>query len=290
MVAKKTILAGVIGYPVAHSLSPAMHNAAFASSGIDWRYVPIRVRPDRLRDIVLGLPDKGFQGWNVTIPHKENVIPLLDDVSPEAARIGAVNTVTYKDGKLWGENTDWSGFLNAVEELGFDPAGCNAIILGSGGAARAIAYALASRSATILMASRNSVAGAAVAKQIRQDFPRASIDWTHEKQLPRMNARCDLLVNATPLGMTPNVESSPWPDEIPFPSCSLVYDTVYNPPETRLMEQASSRGIKSVNGLGMLIHQAALSFTIWTGISPPVHVMRKAISYGNENVEVSHSG
>jgi len=290
MVAKQAILTGVIGYPVAHSLSPAMHNAAFDFLGMNWRYVPLRVRPEKLRDTVVGLSLKGFRGLNVTIPHKENVIPLLDEISPEAARIGAVNTITARDAKLSGENTDWSGFLNALEELGLDPAGCNAIILGSGGAARAIAYALASRSARIVMASRNSAAGAGVAKQVRRVFPRASIAWTHTQALRGLSARCDLLINATPLGMSPCVEASPWPDEIPFPSCSLVYDTVYNPPWTRLMEQASHRGIKSANGLGMLVHQAALSFSIWTGVPAPIDVMRKAISYGGDNVAISHCG
>ncbi|MBI4963756.1 MAG: shikimate dehydrogenase [Desulfomonile tiedjei] len=290
MVAKDTIRAGVIGYPVAHSLSPAMHNAAFDSLGMNWRYVPIRVRPERLRDIVLGLESKAFRGINVTIPHKENVIPLLDKVSPEVTRIGAVNTVTLKDGKLSGENTDWSGFLAALEELNFDPAGCNALILGSGGAARAIAYALASCSARILMSSRNRAAGDDVAKQVRRAFPRASITWAHNQALRGMSIRCDLLVNATPVGMSPRGEFSPWPDEVPLPQCSFVYDTVYNPSRTRLMEQASSRGMKCANGLSMLVHQAALSFSIWTGRSAPIDVMRKAISYGDENVAVSHCG
>jgi shikimate dehydrogenase len=123
MVAQKTTLTGVIGYPVAHSLSPVMHNAAFASLGMDWKYVPLRVSPERLREAVLSLVAKGFLGLNVTIPHKETVIPLLDKVSLEAARIGAVNAITVETGHLCGENTDWSGFLNALEELGFDPAG-----------------------------------------------------------------------------------------------------------------------------------------------------------------------
>lgn len=290
MVAKSQTLAGIIGYPVAHSLSPAMHNAAFDFLGMDWRYVPMRVSPERLRDVLLSLESKAFRGINVTIPHKENVLPLLNGVSPEAARIGAVNTITVKDGKLFGENTDWSGFLHALDELGFDPSGCNAVILGSGGAARAVAYALASRSARILMASRNSAAGAGVVKQLREAFPRLSIAWTHEHELRGMNSSCDLLVNATPLGMSPHPESSPWPDGVPFPLCSLVYDTVYNPPMTRLMEQSFGRGVKSANGLGMLVHQAAISFNIWTGRSAPLNVMRKAVSHGEDNVEISNRG
>ena len=276
MLTGKTVTAGVIWYPVGHSLSPAMHNAAFQALGMDWIYVPLPVRPERLEQALRGLSALGFRGVNITIPHKERVVPFLDRLSAEASSIGSVNTVTLENDLLLGDNTDWSGFLAHLEEIGFDPDGCEAVILGSGGAARAIAYALLKRGATLRVSGRNAKAAGFLVRQLRVLFPASSVQDVPMETVGREGEPIDLLVNTTPVGMAPNAEDSPWPDNVAFPKCRWVYDLVYNPARTRFMQQAALTGAKAMNGLGMLVHQAAAAFRIWTGRDAPVAVMRDA--------------
>lgn len=278
MVSGTTTLVGIIGDPVGHSLSPLMHNAAFRSLGMDWLYVPLPVKRQNVSEALKGLFALGFRGANVTVPHKETAMPFLHELSDDAARIAAVNTVVIQpDGRLVGDNTDWRGFLNDLQDARFDPAGCEALILGSGGSARAVGYGLARSGARITISSRNSSATEILAHDLARLFPvhapvARSMDW-----LAVPGVKVDLIVNTTPLGMSPNSQASPWPEELNLPACKLVYDLVYNPPVTRLMELARNQGVETLNGLGMLVHQAAIAFEIWTGATAPIEIMKQAV-------------
>jgi len=279
MVTGTTRLVGIIGNPVAHSLSPVMHNAAFRSLGMDWLYVPLLVESHNLANAIKGLPALGFQAANVTVPYKEKVIPFLDRISTAASEIGAVNTVTIEPGGvLAGENTDWTGFLSHLSEIGFGPAGCTAVILGSGGSARAVSYALASKGAKVVVCGRNAETSAALVESLRKlgckEIPET---WSLQK-VQEPSCDVDMIINTTPLGMVPQIDSSPWPEAAPFPKCRLAYDLVYNPPRTRFVEQALATGIKTTNGLGMLVHQAGIAFSLWTGKTAPLDVMKQAIA------------
>ncbi len=276
MVKGTTKLVGVMGNPVAHSLSPAMHNAAFNKLGLDWVYVPLLVEPDKVGAAVKGLSPLTFKGANVTVPLKEKVIPFLDRLSPAACCIGAVNTITVKEnGELIGSNTDWLGFLKHLEEIGFEAKGAKALILGSGGSSRAVVYALSTLGVEIRIAARNLRKAQAMADELSHNIMEARISIISTDSLGDVDG-VDLLVNTTPVGMSPLPELCPWPDGLPLPSCELIYDLIYNPKVTRLMIKADTQNIKAENGLGMLVHQAALSFELWTGVMPPIEAMRKA--------------
>lgn len=275
MVKGTTKLVGVLGWPVEHSLSPALHNAAFSALNLDWTYVPLPVSPADLRDALNGLRALGFRGANVTVPHKEKVLPLLDELSPEAVRIGAVNTIIARDGRLYGDNSDASGFLDALEDIPFDPAGCHALILGSGGSARAIAHGLLQRNARITLCGRNSSSVGALAEHLGSTASAAKVGTLCPEDIARANGRLDLIVNTTPAGMHPCVQESPWPHGAAMPRCKLVYDLVYHPSTTRFMQSARAQGIRAENGFGMLVHQAARSFSLWTGLSAPVDIMKQ---------------
>jgi len=276
MVTGSTTLVGIIGFPVGHSLSPAMHNAAFRALEMDWIYVPLPVNPGRLDRAVQGLLSLGFRGANVTVPYKEKVIPYLDHVSEHAARIGAVNTITVEDGLLVGDNTDWRGFLDDIEEMGIDPSGRHAVILGSGGASRSVAYALATRGSDVTICGRNRKTTEALVNDLRNLFAGTEITSAALETFADSPTPTDILVNTTPVGMSPVTGCSPWPESIAFPRCELAYDLIYNPGTTRFMEQAAKAGARAVNGLGMLVRQAGGSFGIWTGTPPPLEVMRRA--------------
>ncbi|MGB6066722.1 MAG: shikimate dehydrogenase [Desulfomonilaceae bacterium] len=279
MVTGATQLVGIIGNPVAHSLSPAMHNAAFQSLGMDWLYVPLPVAPHNLAEAIRGLPALGFRAVNVTVPYKERVVPFLDKVSADASAIGAVNTITVRsDGSLTGENTDWAGFLCHLKEIGFDPSGCTAVILGSGGSARAVAYALVSNGAKVAVCSRNAETAGAIVERLTKPGLKGFIEtWTLQR-LQELDHDVDLIVNTTPLGMAPRIDYSPWPEGTSFPKCRMVYDLVYNPSRTRFMEQAHDAGVEATNGLGMLVHQAAIAFSLWTDKPAPLAVMKQAVA------------
>lgn len=270
---------GIIGNPVAHSLSPAMHNAAFESLGMDWVYVPLPVAPESLGESVKALRSLGFRGANVTTPYKEDVIGFLDGLSPEASRIKAVNTIVLaKDGRLEGHNTDGTGFINHLREIGFAVSGMKALILGSGGTARAIGYSLASSGAQVIVCSRNSKTARALVEDLHGLVSAASVTYAPIDRLRELNGSVDTVINATPLGMGAHCNLTPWPDTIPFLRCELAYDLVYHPPVTRFMEQAKADGTKVENGLGMLVHQGAIAFEIWTGRTAPLDIMKQAVT------------
>jgi shikimate dehydrogenase len=275
-----TKIVGIMGHPVGHTLSPTMQNAAFAAAGLDYCYLPFDTPPERLPAAVEGLRAVGVRGFNVTIPHKETIVPLLDRLTDEAKRIGAVNAV-QADGDLFvGHNTDGKGFLRSLmEEGGIDPRGVRVLILGAGGAARAVAFALADAGAgSIRIANRTAERGKTLAEALRaalKGSPIQVIPWQRDPEIWEESlAEADLLVNATSVGM--GSDSSPVPAKAIHPKL-VVCDLVYRPLETSLLKAARSRGAKALSGLGMLLYQGTLSFEIWTERPAPVSVMREAL-------------
>lgn len=274
----QTKLVGLIGYPVEHSLSPAMHNSAFAALSLNWRYVPLPVLPERLGEAVAGLRAMSFVGANVTVPHKEAVMSYLDEVTPEAQAIGAVNTIVVREGRSIGHNTDWRGFLTALSEDGFDPQGKRAVVLGAGGAARAVVYALAQAGAQVTVLNRTPARAEDLVQDFSPLFPSSSLLPTPltPQALEERTAEAHLFVNTTPVGMWPEVDKSIWPEDLAFPGHLTVFDLVYNPRQTKLLRQARAAGAKAVGGLGMLVHQGAVAFELWTGEKATVETMYEA--------------
>ena len=282
MIDGRTQLAGIIGWPVSHSFSPAMHNAAAAALNLNVVYVPLPVHPDRLADGLRGLVALGYRGANITVPHKQAVMPLLDHVEPTARAIRAVNTIVIQDGQLAGHNTDWSGFLADLAAHGVTLEGRQCLVLGAGGAARAVAYGLLLGGAELTVAARRPEQAVGLAADLAGTFtsnPSIRAIPLREVEAIAMNGDSPLIVNTTPLGMAgEHAGASPWPEGLPFPSGAFVYDLVYNPARTRLLGQAEAAGCRTANGLGMLVGQAAEAFTLFTGRAPDRNVMRQAIA------------
>jgi shikimate dehydrogenase len=276
----KTQLIGLIGWPVSHSFSPAMHNAAAQALGLNWVYLPLPVAPEQVATAVSGLSSLGFRGVNITVPHKQAVMPLLDELEAGAKAIGAVNTIVVQaNGRLVGHNTDWSGFLADLAMHNIPVDGRDCLILGAGGSARAVAYGLAQSGARLHILARRLAQADQVIEDLRPYHPHATFSSQPITQLAQTAAalHTPLIINSTPLGMTPNKTSSPWPANIPFPKNATVYDLIYNPRQTQLMQQAEKAGCRAVNGLGMLVQQGAKAFALWTGVEPDTAVMAAAI-------------
>ena len=272
----------MIGWPVAHSLSPAIHNAAARALGLDLVYVPLPVLPELVGEAVRGLAALGFLGANVTVPHKQAVMPFLDELDATALAIGAVNTiqVVQADGlSLRGANTDAAGLIADLQEHGVVVEDRDTLILGAGGAARAAAFALAQQGGRIHLLARREEQAAGVATALQPHLAREVVFPHHSDELTRLVGRVQapLIVNATPLGMEPNAAASPWPGDLAFPAGSFVYDMVYQPRETKLLSQARTEGCPGANGLGMLLQQGALAFELWMGVRPDIAAMRQAL-------------
>lgn len=278
MIGGKTQVLGVIGHPVGHTSSPAMQNAAIAALGLDYVYAAFPVRPEELGQAIAGIRALNFRGLNVTVPHKVGVMPLLDEISPEARAIGAVNTIDHREGRLVGHNTDAFGVMQSLRlDGGLETLPARVALLGAGGAARAILYGLLQRPEVerIDLFNRTPEKAAALAADLDPEGRRVcpgALDGRAGALLHQVG----LLINATAIGMYPHPDASPLPD----PSClhagMVVLDIVYNPLETLLLRQARQAGARGVDGLGMLARQGARAFEIWTGVEPPVEVMRAA--------------
>ncbi|MBI3596575.1 MAG: shikimate dehydrogenase [Nitrospirae bacterium] len=270
---------GIIGYPIRHSLSPLMHNAAFEALDMDYCYIPLAVEPRRMRSAVDALQWLGFRGFNVTIPHKQRIMAFMDRLTPEAKLIGAVNTVEIQRDRLIGHNTDGRGFLGALrEETGRSVAGLRVLLLGAGGAARAVAFQLALDGVrTLLIANRSSERAQGLARNLRRSSVQCSVSvlpWA-EEALKTGAQQSDIIINATSVGMNP--ADPPLLSSTILRPHHVVCDLIYKPPMTALLKQAQKAGAMTISGLGMLVHQGALSFEIWTGRRPPVDVMREAL-------------
>jgi shikimate dehydrogenase len=266
---------GLIGWPVAHSLSPVMQDAAFAACGLAWRYELWPVPAEALAITVAGLRRGVIAGANVTVPHKTAVLPLLDELSAAAQRLGAVNTIVHADGRLIGHNTDVTGFWAALEAAGELPSGSHAVILGAGGAARAVYWALHEHAIPTTVLARN--VGAAAALLTLTDNGDGQAGTLDSITLRLALEGATLLVNTTSAGMWPHADESPLPPGVTLPPDLLVYDLVYRPRRTRLLAQAAAAGCRTLDGLGMLLHQGAASFELWTGQRAPLAVMRAAL-------------
>jgi len=263
MIDAATAVFGILGRPVRHSLSPAMHNAAFAARGLNAVYVAFEVRD--LPRAVEGLRGLRISGVSVTIPFKEEIMPLLDDVDARARGIGAVNTVIHREGRLVGTNTDWEGAARALGDK-IELTGQHTLLLGAGGAGRAIIYALQQAGGRVSVTDPDTARAAALAR-----------DFGVESVAPGDLNRCPatILINASPVGMTPQTEDIPFPPE-ELGRFAVVMDIVYSPLETRLLREARGRGAATIDGLQMLIYQGARQFELFTGQPAPVEVMRRA--------------
>jgi shikimate dehydrogenase len=269
---------GLIGYPLGHSLSPRIHEAALMSCGLEGSYSVFPIPPNDqkgLKDLLELVRQGEIKGLNVTIPHKQNVIPFLDDLTPTAKSIGAVNTIYMRENRLIGENTDAPGFLADLKRFLTTETRSHgelrAFVLGAGGSARAVVYALLNDGWNVSLAARRIEQAQQLTSAFSNyQFPITICDLT---KLQSPIANLSLIVNTTPVGMTPNIEGSPWPENLPFPPRAAIYDLVYNPQETKLIRDARAQWLSATTGLGMLIEQAALAFEIWTGHCPSREVM-----------------
>lgn len=288
-------LLGLIGWPVEHSLSPAMHNAALAALGIPWVYTLLPVSPGAVGDAVRGLRALGFVGANVTVPHKQAVIPFLDRLTPAADAIGAVNTISLMPAdpsqpmldtaqpnvlewpQLVGDNTDAHGFLADLAAHGVDVSGQRALVIGAGGASRAVGYALASAGCAMVILNRSPARTHAVAAMVEQVWPGQRVTCGRfPDDIARWAAWADLVVNSTSLGMWPAGEGLPWDPDVPFRPGQVVYDLVYAPRPTVFLRRAAADGAMPIDGLGMLVEQGAAALAQWTGREPSRAVMRQA--------------
>ena len=265
----KTELYGIIGNPVRHSLSPVMHNAGFATLGMNWVYVPMEVSD--IEQGIGGLRALGFRGVSVTVPHKEAVLPFLDEIDPVAERIGAVNTLVFRREQdqrviLRGLNTDWLGANTALAEK-ISLQRSRVLVIGAGGSAKAVSFGLVEAGAEVIIANRTTESGRALA------------DWLGCSFVPLdevAGVSADVLINTTSVGMEPDNEGIAVPPAI-LPGFSVVMDIVYAPLETRLLREARAAGCRTVDGLAMLLYQGAAQFRIWTGGRPPQLIMRSAL-------------
>lgn len=264
MIDGATRVFGICGRPVRHSLSPAMHNAAFAAMGINAVYVAFEVRD--LPRAVEGLRGLDIGGVSVTIPFKEDIIALLDKVDDRARAIGAVNTVVNREGRLWGTNTDWEGAARALQDQ-IELAGKHALLLGAGGAGRSLVYAVQQAGGRVTVADPDTAKTAALAREF-------GVEVAGPADLGRIPAT--VLINASPVGMAPRVEDIPLPPE-DLGRFAVVMDMVYSPLETRLLREARARGAVVIDGLAMLVYQGARQFELFTGQTAPVAVMRRAV-------------
>lgn len=274
----ETRVLGVIGHPVGHTSSPAMHNAAIAALGLDYVYVAFPVRPEDLGQALAGIRALQIRGLNVTVPHKVGVMALLDEISPEARTIGAVNTIDHSEGRLIGHNTDAFGVMQSLRlDGGLEKLPLRVALLGAGGAARAILYGLLQCPEVENVALLNRTADRAEALAAALDPEgRRVVPGTLDEHSGKVVGQAGLLINSTSMGMHPHPDASPLPDPTCLHPGMVVLDIVYNPLETLLLRQARQAGARPVDGLGMLARQGARAFAIWTGMEPPVEAMRAA--------------
>jgi shikimate dehydrogenase len=271
----KTRMIGLLGYPLEHSFSPAIQNAAFDYMGINKIYLPIEVAPGNLGDVIKGISKMNFDGFNVTIPHKIPILKYLDEIDDLARLIGAVNVVTVNNGVLKGYNTDGSGFITSLEkETGTSVNEKNIFILGSGGASRAISMTLAMKGAKrITICNRTYEKAVALSEDINEKIRICSDSVAMEfNKMKEALEKADILINTTSVGMFPHTEQTPIDQQL-LKRRLIVCDIVYNPVRTRLLREAEKKGCKTLSGIGMLIFQGAESFKLWTGKEAPIEKM-----------------
>ena len=268
---------GIIGYPIAHTLSPAMQMAAINAAGLDYSYIAIPIQKGKLILAVDGLRALGFRGWNVTIPLKSTITQVLDSLDTDAKIIGAVNTVVNDGGRLTGYNTDVTGFVKALNEVEFMPDECNAVVLGAGGAARAVLWGLYKRNVGhVAVGVRNPDKYKSIVEDFKV-FENIEIFHWESEEFREQLEQADILINTTPLGMMPDIDEMPPVDISLLPEGALVYDIIYTPAKTKLMAKAEELGYPTLNGMTMLLYQGVEAFRLFTGVEPDEKVMLKAL-------------
>lgn len=267
----------IIGHPISHSLSPLMHNSAFQALSLPYLYAMYDIGPEDLSKAAQDLKTLGFLGYNVTIPHKQAIIPFLDGVDENAKAIGAVNTVAILNNRAVGYNTDVLGVVRALEPFKGRFAGKPALVLGAGGAARAAVFALHTflNVSDITIAARSKEKASSMAEDFK--IKNARIVNFEQEEINSSVSRCSLIVNTTPIGMHPLVDASPLFDDAPLKSGHVVFDLIYRPLETKLLRHANAAGATVVGGLEVLIQQGAAAFEMWTGKKMPVDSVRKVV-------------
>jgi shikimate dehydrogenase len=269
----QTQVVGIVGWPIAHSKSPAMHNAAFSHLGLNFVYVPFPVnKREHLPEAIKGLRAAGLRGVNVTVPYKEDLLSLCDEVSKDARKIGAVNTVIFKDdGRIYGENTDAFGFLAHLNDAQIALDGEEVAVIGAGGAARAIVFALLQGGAkSVVVLNRNLPR----AEEISKQFAVEALDWSTSSFNRAVAA--SIVINTTSLGLHAD-DAMPWPSELAFSPSQRVYDAIYK--DTPFLQKARSEGATALSGLGMLLWQGVKAFELWTGVKAPVDVMKRELDH-----------
>jgi shikimate dehydrogenase len=282
-----TKVCGVIGDPIEHTMSPPMHNAAFKELGLDYIYLPFHVKKEHLHQAVAGFRALNVRGFNVTMPHKLTIIPMLDRLDPLAEKIGAVNTVVNDNGIFTGYNTDGLGLLKALQEKGIDPEGKKVVVIGAGGASRAISFVLAQKGARLTITNRKQELDWAenIAASIRKDLGvDVKVMELGIKQLEAALAGADVLVHATSIGMTPDVSRSLVPAAL-LKKGLTVFDVIYSPLKTKLLREAEAAGCRTIGGVEMLVWQGVLCFEKWTGQAAPFKTMRQEAVRLLENYE-----
>ena len=289
LITGKTKLLGIIGAPVEHSLSPVMQNAAIAELGVDYIYVPFPVQKVDLSKAIMGFEVIGVQGFNITIPHKQAIMPLLSEVTNTAKMVGAVNTVWYDEAGWKGTNTDVEGFVAPLKEMARDWPPLTAIVLGNGGAARAVVAGLAE-----LGFAKIEIVGRDRQKllnfsQTWQTVPKIArlLNVHYWENLPELLSTADLLVNTTPVGMSPQIDNSPISEELmqQLKPDAIAYDLIYTPSPTKFLSFATARGLKAIDGLEMLVQQGAAALEIWLQQPVPIETMRNSLKqqlFGNK--------
>lgn len=272
-----TQLVGLFGFPVEHSLSPAMHNAAFSATGLNWRYHTFSVAPENLKQALIGVKALGIRGINATIPHKETLLALVDEVSPRGRSIGAINTVVVRDdGRLIGENTDAPGFVADLRRFSVDPVSHRALVLGAGGSARAVVYGLLEAGCPgIHIANRTTARAASLMEDMKGAFPDSELSFGGLEDLPERFGSLTLAVNTSSVGL--KEARSIWPDSWPKDAIQVAYDLIYAPPETPFLRAFRERGCITINGLGMLAEQGRLAWSLWTGRELDPELMFEAL-------------
>jgi shikimate dehydrogenase len=273
----KTRVCGVIGDPIEHSLSPIMHNAAFQALHLDYAFLAFKVKPAEVENAINGMRALNIRGLNVTMPHKSTVMNYLDRTDLSAQIVNSVNTILNKESKLFGFNTDGVGALKALRENGVEPKGRKVLLLGAGGAARAIAYTMAKEADELAVLNRTMKEAQALAKLLEKAANKKIVAGSLSPVEIQHNLQdSDILINATSIGMKPKADESLVAPKLLRPDLSVM-DIVYNPLETKLAKDAKAAGAKVISGVEMLIYQGAASFELWTGKSAPVEVMRQAV-------------
>uniref|UniRef100_A0A7V2ZKQ3 Shikimate dehydrogenase (NADP(+)) n=1 Tax=Ignavibacterium album TaxID=591197 RepID=A0A7V2ZKQ3_9BACT len=277
----KTQLVGLIGHPIKHTYSPFIHNVAFELTGLDYLYLPFNVVPVNLKSAIKGLVALGYKGFNVTIPHKVKVKEFMSKVSEEASLVGAINTVLIEDGKLFGYNTDVAGALETLYAYRKEITGNECVVIGAGGSARAVIYTLIKhfRPSRIHLVNRTEQRAETLRQffKTKMKFDSFTVNELIPPDIKELVKSSALVVNATSVGMHPDEDDAVLTQKDMFTKDQIVFDLVYNPTQTKLLKLAQSSGARTVDGIKMLVNQAAKSFEIWTGEKMPVEQVEKAL-------------